>query len=352
MLQNSYAGFAERTNMSAADLAVRASTVPGVERVLDTLERLMPGRANRPVILMYHRIQHPRGSLGLADSLIDATPAIFEQHMELLARRYRVLPMADLLAAKRRGQSIPPRSVLITFDDAYRDFVEYAWPVLRRLALPVTLFVPTGYPDRSDRSFWWDRLYTAIMSAPSRVGSTSMFGPLELEDQSQRVRTHRRLTAAFKAMPHIEMVTACDQLMDEIGAGPLQGSGDPVLGWADLRMLERAGVSLAPHSRTHPRLDRLPEHMLSDEIAGSYRDLLDAGTSPLPILAYPDGGYSPAVMRATIAAGMEMAVTTDRGGNHAGDTDWFALRRLGLSPRVNRALLQGQLLVWGRQSAF
>ena len=339
--------------MSAADLAITASRAPGVERLLAISERLLPSRANRPVILTYHRIHRPKAQPGLADTLIDATPACFQQQMEMLASRYRVLPMADLLAAKRHGHPVPSRSVVITFDDAYRDFTEYAWPVLRRLALPVTLFVPTGYPDRSDRSFWWDRLYTAIMSTPSGLVSTTMFGPLGLsDDESQRLRTHRRLTTAFKAMSHFEMLAACDRLMDEMNAGDLPTSAAPVLSWEHLRMLEQAGVSLAPHSRTHPRLDRLPEDLLSDEIAGSYRDLLDAGTSPLPILAYPDGAYSPAVMRATRAAGMEIAVTMDRGGNHAGATNWLALRRLGQSPRVNRALLQAQLLVWGRLSAL
>ena len=208
--------------MSAGDLAVTVSRAPGIARVIDTLERLVPSRANRPTIVAYHRVQYPRARPGLADTLIDASPPSFEDHMELLASRYRVLPMADLLAAKRRGHPVPSRAVVITFDDAYCDFTEYAWPVLRRLALPVTLFVPTGYPDRSDRSFWWDRLYTAIMSAPSGLVSTTMFGPLGLsDDESQRLRTHRRLTAALKAMSHFEMLAACDRLMDELNAGDL-----------------------------------------------------------------------------------------------------------------------------------
>lgn len=338
--------------MSAGDVAVTASRAPGVERLVDFLERLLPGRANRPAILTYHRVHHPGARPGLADTLIDATPASFEHQMELLASRYRVLPMADLLAAKRHGRTLPPKAVVLTFDDAYRDFADYAWPVLRRLALPVTMFVPTGYPDRSDRSFWWDRLYTAIMRAPSGARTTSLFGPLELGRPGQRLGTHRRLSAALKAMPHLQMLAACDRLIDEVSPGPLQETEASVLGWADLRALERAGVSLAPHSRTHPRLTQLPEHLLADEIAGSYRDLLDAGMLPLPVLSYPDGAYSPAVIRATRAAGIEMAVTTDRGGNQAGVTNWLALRRLGQSPRVNQALFQAQLLFWGRQSVY
>lgn len=336
--------------MKAADLAVLASRVPGVGRLLDLLELVVPSETNRPAILMYHRVNHWRARPGLADVLIDATPVSFEGQMALLASRYRVLPMADLLAARRHGHTLPPRTVVLTFDDAYRDFRDHAWPVLRRLGLPVTLFVPTGFPDRPDRPFWWDRLYTAIVSAPSGVTATTMFGPLRLGRQGQRIRTYRRVVATFKAMPHLEMLPACDRLVDELGAGDVQATGGSVLGWADLRALEQEGASLAPHSRTHPRLDRLPEHMLDDEIAGSYRDLLEAGASPLPVFSYPDGGFSPAVLNATRAAGMEIAVTTNRGGNKAGTTSWLELHRLGQSSRVTKALLQAQLLLWGRRS--
>ena len=53
----------------------------------------------------------------------------------------------------------------MTFDDAYCDFADHAWPVFRRLGVPVTLFVATEYPDHPDRAYWWDRLHAGLSVA-------------------------------------------------------------------------------------------------------------------------------------------------------------------------------------------
>lgn len=63
-----------------------------------------------------------------------------ERQMEHLARRRTVVPLETTLAPVRTPR--PP--VAITFDDAYRSFLETALPLIERLGLPVTLFVPSG----------------------------------------------------------------------------------------------------------------------------------------------------------------------------------------------------------------
>ena len=71
----------------------------------------------------------------LVDRLAVSTPlAVFEAHMRKLARDYEVVSLDAVLSGK-----LPPRALLITFDDGYRSFVESALPVLRRLGLPSVL---------------------------------------------------------------------------------------------------------------------------------------------------------------------------------------------------------------------
>jgi peptidoglycan/xylan/chitin deacetylase (PgdA/CDA1 family) len=74
-------------------------------------------------------------------------PRRFRAHMEHLAREgYEALTLSQLEdRARRGGRAMPPRPVVITFDDGFADFHSTALPVLESLHLASTLYVPTRY---------------------------------------------------------------------------------------------------------------------------------------------------------------------------------------------------------------
>src|SRR3712207_2813854 len=145
-------------------LLLFATRSAAFSRFVGFLERADPQSPNLLRVLTYHRVDEPDAQPTLYPGLISATPAAFEQQMRYLSKHYNVVSMAEVLAAFQ-GAALPPRSVLVTFDDAYRDFAEHAWPTLRRYRLPATVFVPTAFPDRPQRIFWWDQLYHAVNTA-------------------------------------------------------------------------------------------------------------------------------------------------------------------------------------------
>ena len=75
----------------------------------------------------------------------------FAQQMEFLARRRRVVDLDEAVG----GDVGPgPPAVAITFDDAYRNVLELASPVLRHHGFPAAVFVPTAY--LGGRNTWID----------------------------------------------------------------------------------------------------------------------------------------------------------------------------------------------------
>ena len=108
-------------------------------------------RAFRIPVLMYHRVAET-GPASLAPYRVSA--AAFEAQLIFLRRRgFRSVGLADWRRARRTG-SIEGRPILMTFDDAYTDFHDVAWPLLRRYDFSAHVFVPTG---KVGSAADWDR---------------------------------------------------------------------------------------------------------------------------------------------------------------------------------------------------
>jgi peptidoglycan/xylan/chitin deacetylase (PgdA/CDA1 family) len=310
-------------------------------RLVGCLEAATP--AGRLGVLTYHRVDEPDGAPLLYPGLLSATPAEFEEQMLFVATRYRPISLADLLEVRRGRASLPQRAVLVTFDDAYRDFAEHAWPRLRRLGVPVTLFVATAYPDRPVLAFWWDRLWAALTLAPPGAQVQTPDGQKALATEADRMGAYRSLRRHLKTLPDDRLQGELERL---VGRFEEPATGSPVLGWDELRALAGEGVALAPHTRTHPLLDRVPRERVREEIVGSLEDLEREIGTVRPVLAYPSGGLSDSVVDVVREVGFELAFSTKRGNNRIGRSDWLRLRRIHVSRRFGFPALRAQLLPW------
>jgi peptidoglycan/xylan/chitin deacetylase (PgdA/CDA1 family) len=309
-----------------ANALARVLGSPVGERFTTLLERMEMRRPNLVQILTYHRIR-------------DA--AAFEQQMRYVATHFHVASMQELLSACAGGCALPPRSAMITFDDAYRNFAECAWPVLRRLGLPVTLFVPTAYPDQPERLFWWDRLEFALSHTARRDQLQTSAGRFPLKTAADRARAYRQMRVYVKSLPHANALAWTDEV-----CGALETPAPPhcVLSWDALRRLAREGVTLCPHTRTHPLLNRIPTEEAREEAVGSWGDLEREIGSVLPAFAYPDGRVTNDVVEALRGAGFALAFTTERGTNDLRTADRLRLRRINVGERATVPILRARLL--------
>lgn len=171
-------------------------------------------------ILTYHSVDD-------SGSVISVDRATFRRHMEWLSRSgIAVVRLDELLRVERSGDA-----VALTFDDGFANFATDAWPVLRDLDFPATIFVPTD-----------------------RVGGTNAW-----EDSQSEIP-------------------------------PM-----PLLDWAGLGRLAEAGVEVGSHTRTHPDLRKLHPERCRDEVVGSAdRIAAELGRRPTTF-AYPYGKFNDAV---------------------------------------------------------
>jgi peptidoglycan/xylan/chitin deacetylase (PgdA/CDA1 family) len=232
-------------------------------RRADTRER---GEA---VVLMYHRVadvEHDPWRLAV-------TPGNFEQHLAVIRERCRPTSLAKLAAGLEAG-SLPPRSVVVTFDDGYRDNLHVAKPLLEQYEIPATVFVVSGYVD-SDRDFWWDEL--AQLS-----GRTSL--PELANDRAARER--------LRSLPSSQRLDALDALWER--AGLTRPPATLVSTGREIASLEETGlIEVGGHTATHAWLPGLTSEEQADEIASGKSALDELLGRPTESFAYPHGEFAP-----------------------------------------------------------
>ena len=104
-------------------------------------------------ILVYHNLgPQSKGRLTLGSGA-------FAEQMHYLKREgYRVVSLAEFVEWLRLKRQLPRKSVVLTFDDGYHSFRDYAYPVLKQLGFPATLFVYTDYVGAGRNALSWDEL--------------------------------------------------------------------------------------------------------------------------------------------------------------------------------------------------
>ncbi len=117
-------------------------------------------RALRVPILMYHYISNPPPGADRYRLDLSVRPSLFEAHLQYLRYAgYETVSLSDLILHLTQGHPLPPRPIVLTFDDGYRDAYEEAFPLLLRYGFRGTFFVLTGRADAGDpRYLSWEQI--------------------------------------------------------------------------------------------------------------------------------------------------------------------------------------------------
>jgi peptidoglycan/xylan/chitin deacetylase (PgdA/CDA1 family) len=196
------------------------------------LPQPLPARTLNVPILMYHRV-------GALPRVADPYPGltvrttVFDAQMEWLVRHgFHAISEQELFDALEWGVPLPPRPVLITFDDGYKDVLWNAEPILHRLDMPATAFVITDRVGGPDPSFlsWVD--LRDLESDGFTIGSHTVH--------------HLDLTTLSPAQASLELSQSRETIEHHLGV-PVDwfaypaGAEDPAV----VRLVERAGYLLA-----------------------------------------------------------------------------------------------------------
>jgi peptidoglycan/xylan/chitin deacetylase (PgdA/CDA1 family) len=223
--------------------------------------------------------------------------------------------------------------VALTFDDGYRDSLDVAVPLLRRLGLPATFFLVPGLLSGT-RWSWWEVLAWVVRRAT--VSSVAFEGRvLPLGTPVERGRAAGVVAELLKRRDARGRDAAIYELREHCRPGGPQPGHDMFLNWTGAREIARAGFEIGSHSFAHHILSHEDAAATHDDLARSRRDLEDALQVPVHHLAYPNGkadDYDADTIAAARDAGYVAAWTT-YGGPNRPTTPPFESRRFVVQPQ-------------------
>jgi peptidoglycan/xylan/chitin deacetylase (PgdA/CDA1 family) len=295
-------------------------------RLLGPLARDLTARRAR--VLMYHRFcghDHCRRT----------SAATFEQQVAYLARNFRPRRLADVVARLRAREPLEDRTVVITVDDGYADFLEFAYPILTNYEVPATVYLVSEFTGQG-HWLWFDAVEWLTQRAPAGAYALEMTGEVleaELSAAESRVRLSRQLFDRCLKLPPAEIRATLKALQAQLNV-KLPASPPPehaAMSWDQVRSLDPALIDIGSHTRTHPLLALCEADEQIAEIEGSKVDIERQIGRKVEAFAYPNGqrgDFSAATTSIVRECGFSSAAIA-YGGMVRADGNPFALSRLG-----------------------
>jgi peptidoglycan/xylan/chitin deacetylase (PgdA/CDA1 family) len=259
-----------------------ALTIPGIRQVLSPLRR------GAGTVFMLHRITDPTtGAVG-------TDPADLRRTLGFLRKRgYPLVSVDELFASLKGANASSDYGVAFTLDDGYAEQVRVAGPIFAEFDCPATVFLTTGFLDRTLWQ-WWDRIEYAFETSRRNQVSTTLAGAtLEYrwETAGDRDAARDDFTARCKQVQNDEKLAAIDRLAaaTEVELPSQAPERYAPMAWSEVRTWETRGLTFGPHTVTHPILSRTGDAQSREEICGSWDRLRAMAGRPTPIFCYPNG---------------------------------------------------------------
>ncbi|MBV1706258.1 MAG: polysaccharide deacetylase family protein [Hyphomicrobiales bacterium] len=297
-----------------------------------------PLTSGRGALLMFHHVRPWRGDEFAPNRLLEITPEFLETVIiETRRAGFEIIGLDE--GVRRLSQPVAAGArpfAVFTFDDGYRDNAEIALPVLERHDVPFTLYVTTGFADRTAR-LWWRELEGALRHV-TRLRCRTAQGDIDMPAATAHEKqvAFRRVYWALRAGPEADLLETTGRLFREAGGDSAALVEGLCLDWDGLAAISRHRLcTIGVHTLTHPRLAKLTPDEAQREMAQARDEITRRLQVPGAHLSYPVGDPSSAGPREFALArelGFSTAVTTRPGmvmAAHAGRMQ--ALPRLSVN---------------------
>jgi len=273
---------------------------------------------DQQIILMYHKV-----SDRYSDYFTSLKVKVFEKQIRFLHRFYSIVSLEDLFHAK--AASSKKTRIAITFDDGYHCIYKHAYPILKKLAIPATIFIAAGLIE-NNLPVWTD-LVDYCSKNKERLC-------LEFPDKN-----------TLKTLPNTQRLEVLKEMVEGTSLPANIQSALQMCSWNEIREMSENNISFGGHTMTHPILSKVSLEQARYEIQESKKIIETRMDRPINTFAYPNGqpdDFNAEIKQIVKDTGYRLACTTIFGKNYQ-KTDPYELKRIYTS---GNSILKFALRLW------
>jgi len=269
---------------------------------------------------------------------------IFKKQVEYLKKFYNIITLEQLVGYYYIGKKLPNNSVVITFDDGYKTNYNLAFPILKELNIPVTIFLATDFIENKN-FLWVDRLEYAINCTQLnnfKVEINKYRVDYKINNYNNKLKCVKECKATLKqfSIEKIEeIVTEIENRLDKNLATASQIPNIYLpLEWSEINvMLASKLISLGNHTHKHAILTKCTDGEVKNELLLSRKIIKEQTGSDPKYFCYPNGqarDFSQRTKEILQEQGFNCGITTISGTNNK-RSDVFFLKRYYTSNNKN-----------------
>ena len=275
---------------------------------------------NKLIVLTYHRVMPDDVAINsFSNKAIIVKPETFEKHIIFLKNHFNVVSLEEFSVTLKSQYRDNKPLCLITFDDGWIDNYIYAFPIIKKHRIPVTIFLPTDYIN-SNKLFWQENIAMALKNllASKSDAANNILCNLHLQhlrtlSNDQALNKILSAVNKLKTKSYNEIKDLHNRIINATNSNTIEKHIDRYINWDIVNEMKESGISFGSHACSHRILTRLDQDTVTKELIDSSKIIEEkTGLKPFAI-AYPNGNADNNVIKCATNSGYELGFTTKPG---------------------------------------
>lgn len=296
------------------------------------------------VVLVYHKVTQDIHKEINHNLTINHPLNQFISEMQFLKRHFHIIGLDEAVDAIKNKMGFSGPTLAITFDDGFEDNYRLAFPILKELKIPATIFLTAGVIG-TNKLPWVDEIGQAILHTKEtsfQLNSCFKDTIFPLRNLQEKRTSYGKITSRLKELTYSERLNLTEEISGKL-ATP-KNKGLRMLNWDEVKEMAQNNISFGAHTMTHPILTKMPFGWAKKEILDSKQVMENRLGIPIKHFAFPNGrpeDFNAALKVYCKELGLESVSTAVYGSNQLGQ-DVYALKRI--SPGKNMPIFAVDLV--------